>query len=224
MLKRLLYSTVLFCIISIHGFSQEKIIWKDYPNLGIMQYTVILNDTPIEENIYHNPQFKPSKLTTTENTELNSIKIRYNVKEDVMECKIGSQHSIIKSPEKLKEININGQCFEYKKYLVKKDITSGYLQRLSQGNQKIYAKHFISATKNEWELSKLKSYYLLQNKGELPRKLNSVKSFISHSFRNLIKQAHDFEKSNQLNLNKPQDLKKLLTYLGNLSKDIVTSR
>lgn len=212
------------CLTFNSSFSQQELTWRDYPNMGIMHYSVILDDTAVELNSYKNTQFEPSKIIMKENTELNSIKIRYNVKADVMECKIGSQHSIIKSPEKLKEIIINGECFEYRKYLVKKDTTSGYLQRLSHGNQKIYAKYFISSSKDELGLSKLKSYYLFQNKGELPKKLNSVKSFISHSFKNLTKQAHDFKKLNQLNLNKPQDLKKLLTYMESLSKDIVASR
>ncbi len=221
---KLLLSTILFCLFSAPLLSQEHSNWKNYPNMGIMHYTVIPDDATEEQNIYINDQFEPSKLTTKENKKLNSIKIRYNVKSDVMECKIGSQHSVIKSPEKIKEINVNGESFEYKKYMIKKDTTSGYLQRMSNGNHEIYAKYFFSSTKDKLGLPKLKSYYLLQNKGELPRKLNSANSLISNLYRNFVKQAKEFEKSNQLDLTNPKDFKKLLTYLDHLNKDIVASR
>ncbi len=221
---KLLLSSILFCLVINPLFSQENSSWEDYPNMGIMHYSVIPDDIYEEQFNYQNYLFETSKLITKENTELNSIKIRYNVKTDVMECIIGSQYSIIKSPEKLKEININGECYEYTKYIVKKDTTNGYLQKLYSGGQKIYVKHFISTTENKLKAPKLKSYYLVQNKGELPRKFNSVRSLISNSFKNLIKKANEFEKLNQLNLDKPQDLKKLLTYLRSLSKDIVALR
>ncbi|MUP38546.1 hypothetical protein [Labilibaculum euxinus] len=221
---KLLLSPLLIYFISIPVFSQESSVWKGYPNLGIMHYKVILDDVPEEQNNYQNPQFELSKLTTTENKVLNSIKIRYNVKTDVMECRIGSQHSTIKSPEKLKEVNINGKCFEYKKYLVKRDTTSGYLQKLYGCGQKIYAKYYIPSTKSKLDLKKTKSYYLIQNKGELPKKLNSPSALLSRLYKNLIKQANEFEKNNQLNLKNPADFEKLLTYLNHLSKDIVASR
>jgi hypothetical protein len=221
---KLLLSLLLICLISIPTFSQESSVWKNYPNFGIMQYTVILDDNFEEQFNYQNSIFETSKLITTKNTELNSIKIRYNVKTDVMECKIGSQHSVIKSPEKLKEIIINGECYEHKKYLVKKDTTSGYLQRISHGNLEIYAKYFISSTKDKLGLSKLKSYYLFRDKDELPRKLNSANSLISRFYKGFINQAREFEKNNQLDLNSPQDFKKLLTYLDHLSIDVVASR
>ncbi|WP_320018507.1 hypothetical protein [Labilibaculum manganireducens] len=221
---KLLLSSLLIYFITIPAFSQESSVWKDYPNLGIMHYKVILDDVPEEQNNYQNPQFELSKLTTTENKVINSIKIRYNVKTDVMECRIGSQHSIIKSPEKLKEININGKCFEYKKYLVKRDTTSGYLQKIYGSGQKIYAKYYISSTKSKLDFQKTKSYYLIQNKGELPKKLNSPSALLSRFYKNLIKQANEFEKNNQLNLKNPPDFEKLLTYLDHLNKDIVASR
>jgi len=213
----------MFCIISIAAFSQESSIWKEYPNFGIMQYKVIADNTEEQFN-YQNSVFETSKLITTENKELNSIKVRYNVKEDVMECQIGSQHSIIKSPEKLKEINIKGDCFEYKKYLVKKDTTCGYLQKLYESGQKIYAKYYIPSTKSNLYLKKPKSYYLVQKKGELPTKLNSANSILSRFYKGFINQAREFEKINQLNLKKPKDLKILLSYLDHLSKDIVALR
>lgn len=223
MLKTLLPS-IMFYIISIPAFTQESSVWKEYPNFGIMQYTVILDKNSKEQFNYQNSLFETSKLITTENTELNSIKIRYNVKEDVMECEIGSQHSIIKSPEKLKEIIINGECYEHKKYLVKKGTTCGYLQKLHSGNQKIYAKYFIPSTKGKLDFQKPKSYYLVQTKTELPVKISSANTFISRHYKYSLKEAREFEKKNQLNLNLPQDFEKLLTYLDHLSKDIVASR
>ncbi|MDM8159816.1 hypothetical protein QUH73_08330 [Labilibaculum sp. K2S] len=189
-----------------------------------MLYKVILDDVPEELNNYQNPQFELSKLTTTENKVLNSIKIRYNVKTDVMECRIGSQHSIIKSPEKLKEVNINGKRFEYKKYLVKRDTTSGYLQKIYGGGQKIYAKYYIPLTNGKLDFQKPKSYYLVQTETELPTKISSANALLSRFYKNFIKQANEFEKNNQLNLKSPPDFEKLLTYLDHLSKDIVASR
>lgn len=221
---KLLLSSLLVSILSIPAFSQESSVWKEYPTHGIMQYTVILDDNLEEQFNYQNSLFETSKLITTENTELNSLKIRYNVKKDVMECKIGSQHSVIKSPEKLKEIIINGECYEHKKYLVKKDTTCGYLQKLYGGGQKIYAKYYMPSTKGKLDFQKPKSYYLVQTKAELPAKINSGNTLISKYYKSFLKEANEFEKSNQLNLNLPQDLKKLLTYLDHLNKDIVASR
>ncbi|WP_145957653.1 hypothetical protein [Labilibaculum antarcticum] len=146
------------------------------------------------------------------------------MKTDVMECKIGTQHSVIKSPEKLKEITINGECYEYKKYLVKKDTTSGYLQKLYGGGQKIYARYYILSTKSKLDFKKPKSYYLVQTKGEIPRKLNSANHLISKYFKSFLKEAKKFERNNQLDLNRPQDFKRLLAYLDHLSIDAVASR
>ena len=221
---KILLSLILLSLILNQAYSQENSTWNSYPNLGIMHYKVVLDDVTEEQNNYQDPQFELSKLITTENRELNSIKIRYNIKTDVMECKIGSQHSIIKSPKKLKEININGECFEYKKYLVKKDTTCGYLQKLYSGGQKIYAKYFIPLTKGKVDFQQPKSYYLVQTKTELPAKVSSANSLISKYYKSFLKEAKEFEKNNQLNTNIPQDFKRLLTYLDNLSKDIVASR
>ncbi|MFA9371831.1 MAG: hypothetical protein ACERIH_08985 [Labilibaculum antarcticum] len=221
---KLLLSLLIINAMSILAFSQKNSIWKEYPNFGIMHYSVILGDNFEDQSNYQNSIFETSKLTTTKNTELDSIKIRYNVKTDVMECKIGTQHSVIKSPEKLKEININGECYEYKKYLVQKDTTSGYLQKLYGGGQKIYARYYILSTKSKLDFKKPKSYYLVQTKGEIPRKLNSANHLISKYFKSFLKEAREFEKNNQLDLNRPQDFKRLLVYLDHLSKDIVASR
>lgn len=221
---KLLLCPLLICFFTFQGFSQKNNIWKDYPNLGIMQYLVILDENLKEPNIYQNLEFKPSKLITSKNTILNSLKIRYNVKKDVMECEIGAHHSIIRSPEKLKEVNINGEYFEYKKYLVEDNPTCGYLQRLYAGGQKIYAKHFFSPIKTDAEENQLESYYLIQDKGKLPTKLTSINKLLSHFFKGFINQARKFEKNNELNLNSPKDLQKLLIYLDHLSKDRVASR
>ncbi|PKQ62247.1 hypothetical protein BZG02_13090 [Labilibaculum filiforme] len=220
---KLLLNSLCFCIISISGFSQENNIWKDYPNLGIMQYSVILDDVSEEENIYQNPEFQTSELTTKENRKLSAIKIRYNIKKDVMECKIGSQHSIINSPEKLKEVTINGETFEYKKYLVKKDTINGYLKKLSDGDQKIYAKYYLP-TNGTLDIQNQKSYYLVQEESEIPTKKGSANTLISKYYKSFLKEAKEFENKNQLNLDIPRDFKKLLTYLDQLSKDIVASR
>lgn len=221
---KLLLSLLFISLLSAPVISQENSIWEEYPNFGIIRYQVILTDNLEDFSNYQNPLFKSSKLITAENAELNSIKIRYNVKTDVMECEVGSQHGIIKSPEKLKEIIINGECFEHKKYLVKKDTVSGYLQRISHGNPEIYAKHFVSSSKDKLGLSKLNSYYLIQTNGNIPSKVHSTDGLISRFYKGLIKEAKYFEKNNHLDLKNPQDLKRLLTYLDELSKDIVASR
>ncbi len=198
------------------GFSQIKHDLNDYPNLGIMQYTVITDDNRSEDEIYQNELFQEGKLVTIENIELNTVKFRYNIKKDEIECKVGSQHSIINFPQEIKEINIDGNCFEFQKYLVKKDTSDGYLLKLHGGDQSIYAKYYIS--KNKTIAPKHKTYFLLKNKGELPKKISSVKGLISEYFKTQEKKIREYDKKNDLNWKNPMDLKKLFSYLEGLKQ------
>lgn len=213
--KHLLIFTYCFFIFQF-GFSQNQPDLNDYPNLGIMQYKVITEDNTSQEEVYQNEQFQSGKLTTKENLELNSVKFRYNIRKDEMECKIGSQHSIISSPQEIKEISIDGNCFEFQKYLVRKDTTDGYLLKLLGGDQAIYAKYYISNNKAIGSVSK--TYYLLKNKGELPKKISSIKNLITKHFGKQENNIREYDKKNTLNWNNPMDLKNLVSYLEGLKQ------
>lgn len=220
-MKRLLLSTILLIAIFTCGKSQSKIDFQTYPNLGIMQYIVLQDTDSLPQSNYTNSSFQNGKLITKSNIALDSIQIRYNIRKDEMECKIGSQHSKISSPAKLKEVNINGECFEYLNYLVKKDTTSGYLHKIKDGKTSIFAKYFLYETKN---FTAVEDSYLLANiNGKLPVKFSSAKKLISYVYGDLAKEALEYSKSNGLIIDKPCDLKKLIAYLSILEKDNVSS-
>lgn len=221
MIKTLLTSVFLYFSLQL-AYSQNNTDWKNYPNKGILQYAVFLENDSNEDN-YKSAKFEPASLTTKENTELNSVKVRYNVKEDLMECKIGTQHSIIHAPKKIKEITIKNEGYEYLQYLVKKDTTNGYLHKLSTPKG-IYAKYYLSESKNKSNSVKLLSYYLYQDQNQLPKKVKSPQQLISICYKEFVKEAHEFKRINRLNLNKVHDLQRLLTYLDDLHKDKLALR
>ncbi len=194
------------------SFSQTQTNLKDYPNLGIMQYTVITEDNRSEDDIYLNESFQTGKLITKENLELDAIKFRYSIKKDQVECRIGSQHSIINSPQEIKEININGTSFEYKKYLINKDTSEGYLLKLHGGDQAIYAKYYIPRSRAG--KAKNNFFYLLKNKDGFPEKISSIRNLIANYCSNY--EIQKYKKMNTVNWNNPMDLKKLFSYLSDL--------
>ncbi|WP_372752181.1 hypothetical protein [Labilibaculum sp.] len=219
---KFLLSTIFLCFLQQTTQAQKRTNWENYPNKGILQYSVLLENSETDSN-YKYAKFKPANFLTVDDIELNSLKIRYNVKADVMECKIGSQHSIINSPEKIKEININGEAYEYLQYQVKKVTTMGYLHKLSNARG-IYAKYFLSPTKSKSGSDKLSSYYLYQDQDKLIKKVKSIQQLISLCYKDFAKEALEFKRDNQLNLKRVSDFKKLLSYLDNLHNDRVALR
>ena len=208
---------LLSCIFIFQfGYTQAKSEINNYPNWGIMQYKVITEDNVSENEIYQNELFQKGKLTTKENLELNALKFRYNIKTDEIECRVGAQHSIINFPQAIKEISIDGTCYEYQKYLVKKDTANGYLLKLHGGDQTIYAKYYIP--KNKTIAPESKTYYLLKNKGQLPKKISSIRSTITNHFGKQEKEIRDYDRKNNINWNNPMDLKKLISYLSSLKQ------
>jgi uncharacterized protein YwqG len=220
MIKTLL-STLLLALLFQPGQAQKRTNWENYPNKGILQYVVFME---IDNNGYNykNAEFEPASFTSIENIELNSIKVRYNVKEDLMECKVGTQHSVIHTPKKIKEVTIQNEAYKYLQYLVKKDTTNGYLHKLT--NKGIYAKYYLSASKNNSDSVKLSSYYLYQDHKQLPKKVKSPQQLISLCYKKYEKQAHKFKRVNGLNLKEVPDLQKLLAYLDDLQRDKLSPR
>jgi len=147
--KFLLNLFLLLFIVPLNGFTHPITKEGDqFPTYGIMQYFVP-NPTPyysnISQDIYSNMNFQNGKLITINNEVIQPAGIRYNVSKDEMECKIESQFSKITSPHKIKEVNINGSQFIYKKYILKKDSLSGYLQKVYAGSKNIYIKYICKS-------------------------------------------------------------------------------
>ena len=223
--KFLLNLFLLSFIVSANGYSNPITKEQDqFPTYGIMQYFVpnpAQYSNITKPDIYSSMSFQNGKLITVNNEVIKPEGIRYNISQDEMECKIESQFSKITSPHKIKEVNINGAQFIYMKHIVKKDSLSGYLQKVYEGSKNIYVKYICKPCTNINDISKVKTILLIEENGELPKKVRSIKSNLSDIFN---EQAIRYMKENKMNWKNADDLIQLFTYLESINSSSVASR
>ena len=200
--------------------AQESNYWTNFPSLGIMQYNVLSPLDNLSAEKYYNPNFQPGLIDTKEHGIIKINGIRYNIVDDEIECLIKKQHSTINFPKRINEVKIADDCFEYKQFVVHHDSIYGYLNKIFDGSQKVYVRYY----KKGKEGSSLKSFYLIENTGNIPVKVTSAQIMLSNKFKDLKTQAEAYMKTNQLHWNQVQDVKKLFHYLQDLDSNKVASR
>ena len=134
--------------------------------------------------------------------------MRYNISDDVMECKLNNQHSLITFPNKISCVEINNEKFEYKSFWNGTKYTKGYLHKIFEGEKNVYVRYFRSAYDKKTGKATIKYYLLLEENGKVPVKRNSTRMIVSNLYGNMNKVAKSYIKENHLNWRNPGDLKK----------------
>nr|WP_320120124.1 hypothetical protein [uncultured Marinifilum sp.] len=227
MTKILLLLFLSFIHIS-QSFSVCKPIQKtQYPTYGILQYFVPSHSFKISINpasCYLNQDFKPGKIFIKNKKTITPEGIRYNISEEVIECKINKQYGRISSPGKLSEVEIDGDLYVYKKYILKGDSLKGYLQKIHAGNRNLYIKYFIKNSSSETSEWNIKNVFLVEENGKSPKKVNSLKPEIIKIYKGKEAFANSFMKKNNYSWKDSKALTQLVNYLENLDANKVASR
>ncbi|MGQ1909856.1 hypothetical protein ACT3CE_08715 [Marinifilum sp. RC60d5] len=229
MTKIILFLSFFFFFTPINqGFSADKAIHKlQYPTYGILQYFVPthLSKTSVNSPIcYLNQNFKSGKIITKTKGTITPEGIRYNISEEVIECKINKQYGRISFPRKLSEVEIDGNLFVFKKYLLKGDSLNGYLQKIHAGNKNLYIKYSIKKSSSETSGWNIKNVFFVEADGNFPKKVNSLKSEIINIYKGKEAFANSFMKKNNYSWKESKALVQLVTYLESLDVSKVTSR
>lgn len=216
-----------FTYISI-GFCNSKPIQnKQYPNYGLLQYFVPSHSLKTNVNslaCYLNQDFQPGKIVTIDNQTITPEGIRYNISEEVIECQINKQYGRISSPNKISEVKINGVPYVYKKYIIKGDSLSGYLQKIHSGDKNLYVKYFVRKSNLINATRDIKNIFFIEENGKYPKKISSLKSEIIKIYENKKGFANSYMKKNNFSWNDSKALIKLVNYLENLNANKVASR
>jgi hypothetical protein len=219
---------LFFVLTATIAFCSNKSKTKDqFPNFGIMQYFVPAKNSPHCINkpiIYLNENFLPGKIVTNTNEIITPNGLRYNIVEDAIECQFNSQYSRISSPQKLSEVEIDGTHYVYKKFVHKGDSVSGYLQMIHSGTKNLYVKHLYKAAQSQNDNWDIKKIFFVENAGNLPKKVNSLKTEINRIYKGKESMANSFMKQNNYSWNDAKALIQLVSYLDKLSSDNVASR
>jgi hypothetical protein len=227
-MNKFLLSLLFFAVQFNTGFCYFTDLQSNqFPNYGIMQYFVP-TQSPVclinKPAVYFNVNFLPGKIITKSNDVITPNGIRYNIYNDEIECAINSQHSRISSPNKLKEVEIDGKLFVYKKYIHQGDSTSGFFQKIHSGTKNLYIKYQISQTVSQARQWNLKRIFYVETQNGSPKKVSSLKSEILSSFKEKEEHAIQFMKRNNFKWTDSKALVLLINYLENLSADNVASR
>ncbi|NOU58983.1 hypothetical protein [Marinifilum caeruleilacunae] len=218
---------LLFVFTTTTAFSSSIKSESQFPNYGIMQYFIPAKSSLNCINkplIYTNEKFLPGKIITKSNEVITPSGLRYNIVEDVIECQFKTQHSRISAPQKLSEVEIDGTHYVYKKFVHKGDSLSGYLQQIHSGTKNLYVKHLFQAPHSQNDNWNIKKIFFVEYAGNLPKKVNSLKTEINRIYEGKESMANAFMRKNNYSWNDAKALIKLVSYLDKLSSDNVASR
>lgn len=217
-MKTFLPLLLIFTINIPLGFCKDNSVQtQQFPNYGIFQYFVPSQDFTCKS-------FLPGKIITIDKNIITPQGVRYNIVEDQIECQISTQYSRISSPQKISEVEINGNLYVYKKYLYKGESVKGYLQKIHTGQQNLYVKQFLKESHNPHLKLDTKNVFFVEIPGSLPRKVNSLRSEILSIYKNQASYANSFMKNNNYQWNDSKALVQLVNYLEKLTADNVASR
>jgi hypothetical protein len=217
----------IFTSVFITSFSQKPF---DNPNDNeyLMNKTVNLKDglQNVTGSPYFIEDFQRGSIFKRNIAIKRNVNLRYNASRDLFEIKFNqNQSKVLKQTEDIYVI-INNKQFVYVPYSENPDI-NGYFEVLTdEGKLSLYKKYNKQFREGKKSINSMTTdipatyqskeiLYLTNNDGEfteLPNSKNGkVKSFKSH--HKLLKQ---YIKENNLNINKENDLVKLISYYNTL--------
>ena len=153
----------------------------------------------------------------------DSIPIRYNIYNDQMQFERNGKAMAIENPENIKVVTIGSQSFIYSKYLTGSKSSSGYLEKIIEGDYSLYCRYYIilrsgsepgayKAAKNpRFDLQK-PEYYLSKRDTD-PLRIKTSSDILS-GFKNLEEVLKKYTGKKKLKLKKEEDFINLLNYLN----------
>lgn len=216
---------ILLFPLTITGASIDNL--SSYPSYGVLMYFVpspASDMTRANPSYYYDYSFKSGKITTINNEEIIPDGIRYNISKDLIECKIIDQYCKVSSPHKLKEVEIDGKYYFYKKYLANRDSLSGYLQRLHHGETSLYVRYTSNSIDKFNGKANLQKIFLVEKPGSAPVKVKSVRNAIGLIFEGMNQTANQYMNKHDLDWKDPYALLQLIDYLTDLKESNVAFR
>jgi hypothetical protein len=200
--------------------------FDNYPNYGIFSYNVPTKIKLDKDKLkadatnYANYNFKKGVVQISELSL--PLEIRYNITNDEMECKIKNQFCKITSPKDVLSIKIGNKKFVYKQFTFKKKNMFGYLQEVHSRGKKVYLKYYTQGINKKTRVAKIKTYYLIEKKNELPKVIKNPKEVITLFYSDQEKTAKEYMLTNNLKWNNSNDFILLLNHLDNFSDNVAS--
>ena len=227
--KKAMKRTLLFYIftsIFITSFSQKPF---DNPNDNEYLMTKTINLKNVQQNVsgspYFTEDFQRGSVFKRNIAIKKNVNLRYNASRDLFEIKFNkNQSKVLKQTEDIYVI-IDNKQFVYVPYSQNPDI-NGYFEVLSNGKLSLYKKYNKQFREGKKSINSMTTdipatyqskeiLFLTNNNGEfteLPNSKNGkIKSFKSHH-----KQLKQYIKDNGLNINKENNLIKLVKYYNTI--------
>ncbi|PHS63449.1 MAG: hypothetical protein COB12_09120 [Flavobacterium sp.] len=216
----------IFTSIFITSFSQKPF---DNPNDNEYLMTKTINLKNVQQNVsgspYFTEDFQRGSVFKRNIAIKKNVNLRYNASRDLFEIKFNkNQSKVLKQTEDIYVI-IDNKQFVYVPYSQNPDI-NGYFEVLSNGKLSLYKKYNKQFREGKKSINSMTTdipatyqskeiLFLTNNNGEfteLPNSKNGkIKSFKSHH-----KQLKQYIKDNGLNINKENNLIKLVKYYNTI--------
>lgn len=231
MMRKILLICSVFTL-SISGYSQQllnsstsftgdlflKEIEKDARNVRPV-------NTEIDGTPYLKPEFQEGVVITLRGA-FNSVNMRYNIYQDVMEFNMGGKNLCLDPTPLIKSITLDGQKFVVGDFPFKTSIIRGFLVELVGGSVSLYAKKNISFREAEPpkalesmahlpKLVKLSDTYYLNRPNEDMVKVKSINE-IMFLLSNDTSDLKKYVKAEKLSNKKVGDMIKFVSYINSL--------
>jgi hypothetical protein len=180
----------------------------------------------IEGSAYLNDEFVDGEVFTTSKIRYEGMLLRYNIYNDEMEFKAENDQILaIASPEGIEKIEYGDIKMVYSPYSDAKNSKNGFFIALREGKASLYKKPEIvyqeakeaaaySDPKPAMFVRKPDKYYI--RTGNDAARLSNKKKDLPDLFPDHSSEIASFIKSNSINPNKEEDLKKLVDYYNSL--------
>ncbi|MDD4144874.1 MAG: hypothetical protein PHN68_09580 [Prolixibacteraceae bacterium] len=186
----------------------------------------VLTETDIEGSPYLNDEFKEGTVFMTSKTKFVEMPLRYNIFNDQVEFRSDDGSLMVLSvPEVIEKVEFGETTLEYSVYSQLNKVRRGFFVVLEKGEASLYSRPRVtfedarkpgaySEAKPPRFIKRPDEYYI--RIGKEPAELISKKKDIEELFTEHEKEMQEFIRKNKININRPEDLIKVVQFYNSL--------
>lgn len=219
------FALVAYCIPS---FSQITAAALEYNGARLRPIDRSISYESVEGSPYHDQRLVMGLIISLKGDSLQKY-MRYDSYSEEMEFVDENQLLVLKNPEAIKEIYLNGNTYVYRIFSNKDIHSGGFLIRLSNGKYPLYKRNYVifedekpgktpyHKTEPNRFTEKGPLYYYSDN-GTSLREFDGSKSDLKTLFGDEYDYFEEYIDSNKLKIRKEEDLIKLFDHLNTKSR------
>jgi len=176
----------------------------------------------IEGTPYFNSNLVNGEIYTQESERFTDVPMRYNAYSDEIEFKMpDGALCVFSDPEKIFQVKLNEEILVYTDYVFENAVKSGFLFSMYEGKSKLYQRRYkvlnpevpsngiINAIPARYADKPIEYYLQVGNK--IAQRINTKKDLIK-LYDDHTSEVEKYMKEENVKINDPDDLKKVLTY------------